>query len=84
MSNIDAVAGNAEAAVFSLCDTASNSVITSRAADIEYYKDMGEYIWSFVTPDTDDNVALFVFAGANGETNGNILNLKNVSLSEYK
>ena len=84
VSNIDAVAGNAEAAVFSLCDTASNSVITSRAADIEYYKDMGEYIWSFVTPDTDDNVALFVFAGANGETNGNILNLKNVSLSEYK
>lgn len=71
------------AAIFALCDS-SGKAVTSRAADIDYCENSNGYSWSFVTPESENDLQLIVYSNPENNTSGNSLVLNSVSFFEYK
>lgn len=83
-TNVDVISGTADAAMIALYNASSETVITTRVVDIGYYKNTGEYVWSFVTPDSEnDDLQLLIYAGIASKTCGNTVIWENVILDEY-
>ncbi len=82
-NHIDVLDGNLDGVQVVLYDREKKDVISCRLFDFQYYENLGKYMWTFKTPETEDKLELLFYAGKWGSTAGTGVAYRNVVLEKY-
>lgn len=77
---ISILTGKPDGVSVMLYDATTKKLLSSTLFDLAYCNSVGEYVWTFKTPQTEDDLQLLFYAGIHGSTAGNSVIYHNVLL----
>lgn len=85
VGNVSVLSGNAAGVTVSLYNRTKEQHVATRVIDIDYNNRIKSFEWTFSTPEVEtDNFQLLIYAGLSGQTQGNHVDIQDVSLIEYR
>lgn len=77
--------GGSDGVVTALYNKTTKTVLSSGVFDLAYYREKGEFTWTFSTPDSGtDELQLIFYAGIPGKTKNVSVEYKNAEVYEWK